>query len=201
MDFEKKLIFYYNPVAEAESSEIGSIRLAMCSFIALCSNTPETDVIKQWRSETVKHASQTDSFNCGVYCLMFAEYHLNGRFQEMEGINSHDLSVMRLSVAKKFMSFKEFLLDSCPTCGFTVLETDVKTNTGRLQGQAPNSYKWVDKQTTLEDLRKVERVEKDVFVSEKATDSLPPSNVNTDVTVNRKGLKHTGVYELKSVRM
>ncbi|XP_052239075.1 uncharacterized protein LOC127850238 [Dreissena polymorpha] len=43
---------------------------------------------------------------------------------------------------------------------------------------------------TLEDLRDVERMEKDVFVSEKGTESLPCSNVDTDAeTVNRNGIK------------
>ncbi|KAH3893618.1 hypothetical protein DPMN_017766 [Dreissena polymorpha] len=48
---------------------------------------------------------------------------------------------------------------------------------------------------TLEGLRNVERMEKDVFVSEKASESLPCSNVDTDAeTVNRNGIKQKDVH-------
>ncbi|XP_052263628.1 uncharacterized protein LOC127866837 isoform X3 [Dreissena polymorpha] len=125
LDLEKKVVFFYNPVGETEA-EMDSIRLAMCEFISRCSNAAESDIRSQWRAETMAHASQTDTFNCGVYCLMFAECHLKGTFKEMETITRQHLAATRLSVATKLLTFKHYLIDSCPKCGFGVDEAEQK---------------------------------------------------------------------------
>ncbi|XP_052230854.1 uncharacterized protein LOC127844546 isoform X2 [Dreissena polymorpha] len=57
-------------------------------------------------------------------------------------------------------------------------------------GPDKNKKQKFEKAKTREDLRNVECVENDVFDSEKATESLPCSNVDTGAeTVNHKGLK------------
>ncbi|KAH3835744.1 hypothetical protein DPMN_109105 [Dreissena polymorpha] len=59
----------------------------------------------------------------------FAVCHFKGRFTEMERITNEDLAAMRLSVATQLLSFKHFLIDTCPKCGFAVDEAEQKCGT------------------------------------------------------------------------
>ncbi|KAH3739358.1 hypothetical protein DPMN_046009 [Dreissena polymorpha] len=125
LDLEKKIIYFYNPVAEAEPSELDSTRQAMwqlnfSAFIAKCSHASDAEVKHQWRAGTTEHSSQVDSFNCGVLRNAI----LRVTFLKWKNITRQDLTDKRCSVARKLLSFKQFLIDSCPKCGYAVDEAE-----------------------------------------------------------------------------
>ncbi|WAR09062.1 hypothetical protein MAR_019020, partial [Mya arenaria] len=95
-------------------------------YIALCAGEPEHVIQREWRSSFVRHASQTDSFNCGIFCLIFAEKHMTGAADSLVHITLADLNIMRRKVAKKVMVFEVFLTGCCPKCGMTV-DDDIET--------------------------------------------------------------------------
>ncbi|XP_052780982.1 uncharacterized protein LOC128217699 [Mya arenaria] len=126
LDVEEKKVFFYNPIQAVEVLECGTIKKAMCGYIALCAGEPEHVIQREWRSSFVRHASQTDSFNCGIFCLIFAEKHMTGAADSLVHITLADLNIMRRKVAKKVMVFEVFLTGCCPKCGMTV-DDDLET--------------------------------------------------------------------------
>ncbi|KAH3835707.1 hypothetical protein DPMN_109066 [Dreissena polymorpha] len=78
----------------------------------------------------------------------FAECHFKGSFTEMERITNEDLAAMRLSVATQLLSFKHFLIDTCPKSGFAVDEAEQK------------------------DLHRIKQVDEDVVITENVAEEI-----------------------------
>ncbi|XP_055997908.1 uncharacterized protein LOC130047289 [Ostrea edulis] len=112
---KKGLIYFYNPLNERRI-QIRDIQRNWCSYMnARMIALNELDNM-QWKVETREHSKQTDSFNCGVYCLMFAERHFSG--QPISNITNADLDLMRIRIATDLMMFEVYLTEHCPACGF-----------------------------------------------------------------------------------
>ncbi|XP_053404644.1 sentrin-specific protease 2-like [Mercenaria mercenaria] len=126
LDLQKEIVYFYNPVEGAEDIEMAFIKSSMCGFIAKCNQENEADVVRRWRVDVLPHSSQTDSFNCGVYCLLFAEKHLHGEFGDLTRITFETLKDMRLKIGKKMMLFEVYITDCCPKCGMNFEEQDQK---------------------------------------------------------------------------
>lgn len=119
---KKGLIYFYNPLTERRI-QIREVQRNWCSYMGarmIAFNEPDT---MQWKVETKEHSKQTDSFNCGVYCLLFAERHFSG--QSITNITKMDLDNMRIQIATNLMMFEVYLTEHCPTCGF-VTRRDVR---------------------------------------------------------------------------
>lgn len=119
---KKGLIYFYNPLTERRI-QIREVQRNWSSYMGarmIAFNEPDT---MQWKVETKEHSKQTDSFNCGVYCLLFAERHFSG--QSITNITKMDLDNMRIQIATNLMMFEVYLTEHCPTCGF-VTRRDVR---------------------------------------------------------------------------
>uniref|UniRef100_A0A8W8L346 Ubiquitin-like protease family profile domain-containing protein n=1 Tax=Magallana gigas TaxID=29159 RepID=A0A8W8L346_MAGGI len=100
---KKGLIYFYNPLTERRI-QIREVQRNWCSYMGarmIAFNEPDT---MQWKVETKEHSKQTDSFNCGVYCLLFAERHFSG--QSITNITKMDLDNMRIQIATNLMMFE-----------------------------------------------------------------------------------------------
>ncbi|XP_056008435.1 uncharacterized protein LOC125666366 [Ostrea edulis] len=109
---KKGLIYFYNPLNERRI-QIRDIQRNWCLYMsARMIALNELDNM-QWKVETREHSKQTDSFNCGVYCLMFAERHFSG--QPISNITNADLDLMRIRIATDLMMFEVYLTEHCYT--------------------------------------------------------------------------------------
>ncbi|XP_062598700.1 sentrin-specific protease 2-like, partial [Saccostrea cucullata] len=99
-------IFFYNPCGE-RSHEMKKIERSWRKYDSeyrikyqISNKSPD------WKICTSPHALQRDSFNCGIYCLVFAEKHLNGHLHDLQSITKKDLQIMRRKVALELMLYK-----------------------------------------------------------------------------------------------
>ncbi|XP_053405313.1 uncharacterized protein LOC123553026 [Mercenaria mercenaria] len=117
LDVVQKKVYFYNPILHNEAVESRSIKEAMCRYISSCLAEPEEVTHKEWRLSSFRHTSQTDSYNCGIFCLIFAEKHLTGGEHSLTCITQSDLDHMRWNVAKKIMDLKCSLLVAAQSVG------------------------------------------------------------------------------------
>ncbi|CAG2191830.1 unnamed protein product [Mytilus edulis] len=74
----------------------------------------------EWKLYVEKHALQLDGYNCGVYCLMFAERILSKK--ELTGITQIEVQEKRKEIAETLLLYEVYMKDACPCCGFNVQE-------------------------------------------------------------------------------
>lgn len=121
---ESGIILFYNPLMERRS-QILAVKRNWCSYVSQRMLAYNEVIQKQWQVETKMHSKQTDGYNCGVHCLLFAERYLSG--QSVINITHADLTAMRQKIATNLMMFEIYLTEHCPGCGFAVLgENEIK---------------------------------------------------------------------------
>lgn len=116
VEVKRGVIFFYNPCGERRTE----MRKIVNSWRKYEKDYREKfDVqtkVSDWKITSTPHTNQKDAFNCGIFCLMFAEKHLAGDFTSLLTITSANLKHMRRVVASKLMESKVFLKDCCPKC-------------------------------------------------------------------------------------
>nr|XP_034309435.1 uncharacterized protein LOC117683729 [Crassostrea gigas] len=114
-------VYFYNPCGE-KAAEMKKIERNWRKYIEDLQTLLGTSHIppREWSVTSVAHSKQRDSYNCGVYCLIFAEKHLSNKFEDLNSINESDLKTMRMAVAKHLMLYEVYLTGCCPKCGFDI---------------------------------------------------------------------------------
>ncbi|XP_062610918.1 uncharacterized protein LOC134272747, partial [Saccostrea cucullata] len=113
-------VYFYNPCGET-GMEMKKIERNWRKYVEDLQNSLGTYLPpKEWRVTNVAHARQKDSFNCGVYCLIFAEKHLTDKLADLKTISESDLEDMRIAVAKHLMLYEVYLTECCPKCSFDI---------------------------------------------------------------------------------
>ncbi|XP_056007179.1 uncharacterized protein LOC125652353 [Ostrea edulis] len=117
-------IYYYNPCGE-RVAEMKKIERNWRKYIQTLQTVFNANLpTRQWRVTNVAHSLQKDSFNCGMYCLIFADKHLNNKFEELMPITVDDLNSMRITVADHLMLYEVYLTGCCPKCGFDIADDE-----------------------------------------------------------------------------
>ncbi|XP_062591433.1 uncharacterized protein LOC134252909 [Saccostrea cucullata] len=122
IDSGNRILTFLNPKQEGRS-QLDEIKKNWCSYIKerrqMYKELEAED--DNWSVQTLKHSRQRDAFNCGVYCLMFADrYFLK---EPLTNITDDSLSRAREERATSLMMYHDVLQDTrCPTCGFTTNE-------------------------------------------------------------------------------
>lgn len=100
---ESGIILFYNPLMERRS-QILAVKRNWCSYLSQRMLAYNEVIQKQWQVETKMHSKQTDGYNYGVHCLLFAERDLSG--QSVINITNADLTAMRQKNATNLMMFE-----------------------------------------------------------------------------------------------
>ncbi|XP_061186221.1 uncharacterized protein LOC133194239 [Saccostrea echinata] len=111
----KGVIHYFNPLKETRI-QLEEIKRNWCLYTSermLTYNEVET---RNWAVLTREHSKQTDSFNRGMYCLIFAEQYFNQ--QPIDNVSNADLKRAREKIASSLMMYNVNSTDRCPCCGF-----------------------------------------------------------------------------------
>ncbi|XP_060562038.1 uncharacterized protein LOC132721701 isoform X2 [Ruditapes philippinarum] len=113
-------LFFYNPTGENPTERykiLKNWRKFIRQYNAMCSYEK---LPLEWSITSRKHTLQTDSNNCGVFCMLFAEKHI--KEVGMEAITADELTKCRRNVAEKVLFFEDCITDCCPKCGFLIEE-------------------------------------------------------------------------------
>lgn len=98
--------FFYNPAVE-QALEMKEILNSWKTYIDQYVKRFEENVLLDWNILTVPHSIQKDSYNCGIYCLIFTEKHLQNDFESMKRLSFNDLGEMRKKVAQQLMLYED----------------------------------------------------------------------------------------------
>ncbi|XP_062614806.1 uncharacterized protein LOC134276581 isoform X2 [Saccostrea cucullata] len=111
------IVYFYNPLME-KRSQILTVKRNWCSYVNQRMIAFNEVSQMQWQVETKMHSRQTDGYNCGVHCLLFAEQYLSG--QPTTNHTRADLTAMRRKIDTDLMMFEIYLTEHCPGCGLAV---------------------------------------------------------------------------------
>nr|XP_022306026.1 uncharacterized protein LOC111112653 isoform X5 [Crassostrea virginica] len=76
-----------------------------------------------WILNIKEHTIQSDGYNCGVFCLMFAERFVKN--QSLKGIVSMELERERRQIAESLLQHEMYLKDACPCCGLEIPDAEM----------------------------------------------------------------------------
>ncbi|XP_062600010.1 uncharacterized protein LOC134261603 [Saccostrea cucullata] len=110
-------IFFYNPCGE-RPTEMKKIERRWMKYIEDVEVACGVQFpLRNWSVTNIAHTRQRDSFNCGIYCLIFAEKHLTNKLSDLQSITDNELQEMRRSVAEHIMLYEVYLTECCLKCG------------------------------------------------------------------------------------
>ncbi|XP_052097298.1 uncharacterized protein LOC127732258 [Mytilus californianus] len=111
-------IQFYNPMG-FQAPVANQVQRNWSDYLAYRTNLFAEKTI-EWKLYVEKHALQLDGYNCGVYCLMFAERILSKK--ELTGITQVEVQEKRKEIAETLLLYEVYMKDACPCCGFDVQE-------------------------------------------------------------------------------
>ncbi|XP_056009107.1 uncharacterized protein LOC130051290 [Ostrea edulis] len=106
VEMKQGKIYFYNPCGE-RPAEMKKIERRWRKYVEDVEVACGVQFpLRTWSVTNTAHSKQKDSFNCGIYCFIFAEKHMTNKLCDLQSITGNELEETRRSVAEHIMLYE-----------------------------------------------------------------------------------------------